>query len=276
MALRIDDNPGAPHSRRNLGANAMPTGTPTSRPSSGLRVHGAGDDAPGLAVSEATRTRIRGLDLAARNALDGLSLVQMADASMDEVDALLQHIRALALQAADGALTEPYRAYLDNEVQSMLAEINRVGTDTEFNGRKILAGAGAVAACAVNPRPGLRDDPPITFSIPTVSTTHLTINGLGVASADSAADAIASIDAAIRSVRSTRADLGDVQDRLGQTITRLTPAAEDAPAGTPVIRDAGTAAEMVQIARRRLLDQPGSAMLAQANQAHGGVLMLLS
>lgn len=275
MGLRIYNNVEAQNAHRQLQATNTALSRTMERLSSGLRINRAADDAAGLAVSEEMRTQIRGMRVAARNALDGVSLVQVADGALGGVNDMLQRVRDLAVQAANGTLTDPQRNNLDREVQSILAEIARVAADTEFNGIRILSGSVATAASAVTLQVGANSSQVIAFTIGTMSAENLGVSGLAVSTAASATAAIASIDAAIRTVNSQRAQMGAIQNRLEQTISRLDLTSENLQAAESRIRDADMAAEMIQFTRNQIIQQSGTAMLAQANQAPQSVLQLL-
>ena len=275
MGLRIYNNVEAQNAHRQLQATNTAISRTMERLSSGLRINRAADDAAGLAVSEEMRTQIRGMRVAARNALDGVSMVQVADGALGGVNDMLQRVRDLAVQAANGTLTDLQRNNLDREVQSILSEVARVAADTEFNGIKILSGSVATAASAVTLQVGANGSQVIAFTIGTMSAENLGVSGLAVSTAASATAAIASIDAAIRTVNSQRAQMGAIQNRLEQTISRLDLTSENLQAAESRIRDADMAAEMIQFTRNQILQQSGTAMLAQANQAPQSVLQLL-
>jgi flagellin len=275
MGLRIYNNVEAANAHRNLTQTNNAVGKAMERLSSGLRINRAADDAAGLAVSEIMRSQIRGNNVASRNAEDGISLVQVADATMGTATDMLQRMRDLAVQASNGTLTDAQRLNLDKEVQQVLTEINKVGTDTEFNGIKILAGSVATAASAVTLQIGAKGSQTIAFTIGTVSTSDLGISGLAVSSQASASAAIASIDAAISTLSTARANMGAIQNRLEQTITRLGVTAENLQAAESRIRDADMAQEMIAFTKHQILQQSGTAMLSQANSAPQNVLQLL-
>jgi flagellin len=275
MGLRIYNNVEAANAHRNLTQTNNAVGKAMERLSSGLRINRAADDAAGLAVSEIMRSQIRGNNVASRNAEDGISLVQVADATMGTATDMLQRMRDLAVQASNGTLTDAQRLNLDKEVQQVLTEINKVGTDTEFNGIKILAGSVATAASAVTLQIGASGSQTIAFTIGTVSTSDLGISGLAVSSQASASAAIASIDAAISTLSTARANMGAIQNRLEQTITRLGVTAENLQAAESRIRDADMAEEMIAFTKHQILQQSGTAMLSQANSAPQNVLQLL-
>jgi flagellin len=275
MGLRIYNNVEAQNAHRQLSTTNNNLSRTMERLSSGLRINRAADDAAGLAVSEEMRTQIRGMQVASRNALDGVSLVQVADGALGGVSDMLQRVRDLAVQAANGTLTDLQRNNLDREVQSVISEIARVAADTEFNGIKILSGSVATAASAVTLQVGANGSQVIAFTIATMSASDLGVSGLAVSTAASATAAIASLDAAIRAVNSQRAQMGAIQNRLEQTISRLELTSENLQAAESRIRDADMASEMIEFTRNQILQQSGTAMLAQANQAPQSILQLL-
>lgn len=275
MGLRIYNNVEAANAHRVLSNTNNALSKSMERLSSGLRINRAADDAAGLAVSEVMRSQIRGMNVASRNAQDGVSMVQVADGALGNVGDMLQRVRDLAVQASNGTLTDSQRSNLDAEVQQILTEINATGSNTEFNGIKILSGSVAAAASAVTLQVGANGGQAIAFTIGTVGTTALTLNGLSVSFATAASAAIASIDAAIGAVTTQRANLGAIQNRLEQTINRLGVTSENLQAAESRIRDADMAAEMISFTKNQILQQSGMAMLSQANSAPQSVLSLL-
>ncbi|HWH15726.1 MAG TPA: flagellin [Miltoncostaeaceae bacterium] len=275
MGLTIYNNVSAMNAHRVLSGTQGDMSKAMERLSSGLRINRAADDAAGLAVSETMRSQVRGQNVASRNALDGVSLVQVADGALGNVGDMLQRVRDLAVQASNGTLTDAQRANLDAEVQQVLTEINTVGTNTDFNGIKILSGSASTAASAVTLQVGSNAGQSIAFTIGTVSTQQLGVSGIAVSTAASASAAIASIDAAISTVTTNRANLGAIQNRLEQTINRLGLMAENLQAAESRIRDADMAKEMITFTKNQILQQSGMSMLSQANQAPQSVLSLL-
>ena len=275
MGLRIMNNVEALNAHRTLQQTNQQVSRSIERLSSGLRINRAADDAAGLAVSEIMRSQIRGMNVASRNAQDGVSLVQVADGALGNVTDMLQRMRDLAVQASNGTLTDSQRSNLDAEVQQVVAELNRVGTDTEFNGIKVLAGSVATAASAVTLQVGANSGQSIAFTVATVSASDLGMSGIAVSSAASASAAIASLDAAITSVTTDRATLGAIQNRLEQTINRLGLTSENLQAAESRIRDADLALETIDFTKNQILQQSGTAMLSQANLAPQSVLSLL-
>lgn len=275
MGLRIYNNVEAANAHRVLSNTNNALSKSMERLSSGLRINRAADDAAGLAVSEVMRSQIRGMNVASRNAQDGVSMVQVADGALGNVGDMLQRVRDLAVQASNGTLTDSQRSNLDAEVQQILTEINATGSNTEFNGIKILSGSVAAAASAVTLQVGANGGQAIAFTIGTVDTTALTIQGLSVSFATAASAAIASLDVAIGAITTQRANLGAIQNRLEQTINRLGVTSENLQAAESRIRDADMAAEMISFTKNQILQQSGMAMLSQANSAPQSVLSLL-
>ena len=275
MGLSVYNNVEASNAHRQLVNTGNALNKSMERLSSGLRINRAADDAAGLAVSEGMRSQIRGMNVASRNAQDGVSMVQVADGALGNVGDMLQRVRDLAVQASNGTLTDAQRSNLDTEVQQVLTEIGKTGTDTEFNGLKILAGSVATAASAVTLQVGANASQNIAFTIGTVSTSDLGISGIAVSTAASATAAIASLDAAISTVTTSRANLGAIQNRLEHTINRLGMTSENLQAAESRIRDADMASEMIDFTKNQILQQSGMAMLAQANQSPQSVLSLL-
>jgi flagellin len=275
MGLSVYNNVDAMNAHRLLSNTNAQLSKSMERLSSGLRINRAADDAAGLAVSEGMRSQIRGMNVASRNAQDGVSMVQVADGALSNVGDMLQRVRDLAVQASNGTLTDQQRGNLDTEVQQVLTEIGKTGTDTEFNGLKILAGSVATAASAVTLQVGANANQNIAFVIATVSASDLGISGIAVSTAASASAAIASLDAAINTVTTNRANLGAIQNRLESTISRLGMTSENVQAAESRIRDADMASEMIDFTKNQILQQSGTAMLAQANQAPSSILSLL-
>ena len=257
MALSIFNNVQAMNAHRVLSGTQNEMGRSMERLSSGLRINRAADDAAGLAVSETMRSNIRGQQVASRNAQDGVSLVQVADGALGNVGDMLQRVRDLAVQASNGTLTDAQRSNLDAEVQQVLTEINAVGSNTDFNGIKILAGSVSTAASAVTLQVGAAAGQTIAFTIGTVSTSDLGVSGIAVSSAASASAAIASIDAAISTITTNRANLGATQNRLEQTISRLGLMAENLQGAESRVRDADMAQEMTLRKAKLLIDERG-------------------
>lgn len=239
--------------------------------SSGLRINRAGDDAAGLAISEKMRAQIRGLDMATKNAQDGISLIQTAEGALNETHAILQRMRELAVQAANDTNTDDDRAALQNEVEELIAEIDRISSDTEFNTQKLLDGSFSDKIFHI----GANASQSISLSIGDMSASGLTIDGVDISDQTGADSAIATLDAAIKKVSDERAKLGANQNRLEHTINNLSTSAENLTAAESRIRDVDMARELMEQTKNAILAQASQAMLAQANQVPQGVLQLL-
>lgn len=240
--------------------------------SSGLRINRAGDDAAGLAISEKMRAQIRGLDQAARNSQDGISLIQTAEGALNETHSILQRMRELAVQASNGTYTTSDRQKLGAEVSQLQKEINRIASQTEFNTKKLLNSGISVIKFQV----GANEKQTIALSINKAVVTALI--GALVGSTFSTANfstVIANINSGINKVSKDRANLGAYQNRLEHTINNLNTSSENLSAAESRIRDVDMAKEMMNYTKNNILAQAAQAMLAQANQQPQGVLQLL-
>ncbi len=277
MGLSIYNNVDAMSAHRQVNNTNNAISRSIEKLSSGLRINRAADDAAGLAVSEEMRSNIRGMGIAARNALDGVSVAQIADAAMSSTGDLLGRARDLAVQATNTTLSTSQRSNLDVEYQQVMKELDSVGTTVDFNGVKLFNGSLSQAASALTLQVGYKGDTAgqIAFTLMTVSTTGLSLNGTAISSAVSAASAIASLDAAIQKNTTERAKVGALQNRLEKVIDRLNIMQENTQAAESRVRDADMAKEMISFSKFQILQQSGMAMLSQANQAPQSVLSLL-
>ena len=278
MPQTINTNMFSLNAQRNLDRSQGAMGKAIQRLSSGLRINSAKDDAAGLAVAEGMTSKIRGLDVAARNANDGISLAQTAEAALSEITNNLQRIRELAVQSANGTLGDTERSYLQTEVDELTSEIKRIVDDTEFNGSKLFA-----ASSTVDIQVGANSGEKITLT-----TTDLTnLNAYGGAgkvdiSTQTAAEAVldtsttgSGMDADIGKVINTRSEMGAVQNRFESVISNINSYKEGLQAARSRIMDTDYAATTAELARTQVLQQAGVAMVAQANQLPQGVLRLL-
>jgi flagellin len=263
MSLRINNNIEAFNAHRQLTATSNNVQKSMERLSSGSRINRAADDAAGLAISEKLRGQIRGLSQAQRNAQDAVSLVQTAEGSLSEVHSMLQRVRELAVQYKAGTLSASDKAAITAEANQLMSEINRIGSGAEFNGIKLL-NSGSTITFQV----GANDtDSSITVTTATLASM---VSGISVDSST-----ISAIDKAIDDVSTLRGTFGAVQNRLEHTLGNLATYQENLMASESRIRDVDMAAEMVQFSKNQILQQAGTSMLAQANQAPQGVLSLL-
>ncbi len=270
MSLRIQNNVNAFQAHRRLVDSSAKMAKSMERLSSGYRINRGGDDAAGLGISERMRSQTRGLGQAQRNIQDGISLVQTAEGNLNEVHAMLQRVRELAVQFKSGTLSETDRAAITAEVAELASEIERIGVQSQFNGIKLLS-----ATTLVTFQVGANDTDKIDVTM--ISLGNAT-TGVGTAyavlSTASTTD-ISEIDAAINNVSKFRGTLGAVQNRLEHSLQAAGAYQENLVAAESRIRDVDMAQEMVNYTKFSILAQAGQSMLAQANQAPQQVLSLL-
>jgi flagellin len=264
MSLRINSNVEALNAHRQLSMTNDKVSKSMERLSSGYRINRAADDAAGLAISEKLRGQIRGLSQAQRNAQDGVSLVQTAEGSLNEVHSMLQRVRELAVQYQNGTLSTSDKAAITAEATQLASEIERIGNSADFNGIKLLDGTGGTISFQV----GANDGDIIAVDTATLSDK---VSSIDVAQTD----AISAIDSAINNISSLRSTFGAVQNRLEHTLNNLATYQENLTASESRIRDVDMASEMVEFSKNQILQQAGTSMLAQANQAPQAVLSLL-
>jgi flagellin len=267
MSLRINTNVEAFNAHRQLTGTSEKLAKAMERLSSGYRINRAADDAAGLAITEKLRGQIGGLEQAQRNAQDAISLVQTAEGNLQEVHSMLQRVRELAVQYKNGALSTSDRAAIQSEVNMLASEVERIGQSAQFNGILLLS-----ATANITFQVGAQDGEVIT-----VATISL---GAGVPPSVFALTAtgtmdITQVDTAIDLVSAQRAQFGAVQNRLEHTLSNLAVYNENLMASESRIRDVDMAAEMVNFTKLQILQQSGTAMLAQANQTPQSVLQLL-
>lgn len=273
MGFTINTNIEAMNANRNMGITSMSMARVMERLSSGLRINRAADDAAGLSISEKLRGQVRGIQRASANAQDAISLIQVAEGSLNETHSILQRIRELAVQAANDTLGTDERSSIQQEIDSLLAETDRIATTTTYSDKKLLDGSQATTA--LNFQIGANSGQSIAVTIATATTAALTISGITVGSHTLASQAIVSIDSAITEISKQRSKLGAVQNRLEHTIANLGVNAENVASAESRIRDADVASEMVNFTRAQILSQSGMAALAQANASRQMVLQLL-
>lgn len=269
--MRINHNISALNAYRQLTVNNNSLQKSLEKLSSGFRINRAGDDAAGLAISEKMRGQIRGLDMAIKNAQDGISLIQTAEGALNETHAILQRMRELAVQSANDTNTDDDRAALQAEVTELISELDRIASDTEFNTQALLDGTFTSKVFHI----GANADQKITLSIDDMSSTGLSVSTIDISSQSGADSAITTIDAAIKKVSDERAKLGAYQNRLEHTINNLGTAVENLTAAESRIRDVDMAKEMMEFTKMNILNQAATAMLAQANMLPQSVLKLL-
>ena len=275
MPQTINTNIMSLNAQRHLDASQASLATSIERLSSGLRINSAKDDAAGMAVAEGMTSKIRGLNVARRNANDGISLAQTAEAALGQITNNMQRIRELAVQSANGTLGDTERGYLQKEVDELTSEIQRIVDNTEFNGTKLFAG-GATVDIQIGANKGEK----ITLTTADL-TTLKSYGGAGTIKIDKQADAEAVIDPAagidqdIQTVISARSEMGAKQNRFESVIANISAYAENLSAARSRITDTDFAVETANMSRAQILQQAGVAMVAQANSSKQSVLSLL-
>ncbi len=247
--------------------------------SSGLRINSAADDAAGLAISERMRAQIRGLNQASRNAQDGISLIQTAEGATNEVHSILNRIRELAVQSANGTYTDEERNNMQFEVDELLKEIGNISKNTEFNKMSLLDGTtnnnGTDNNSRITLQVGANKGQIMELEIGSMTTNALGINGLSIATAGDAQNAIDVIDEAVNRTSKTRSKLGAYQNRLEHTINNLENQAENLTAAESRIRDVDMAKAMMEYARLEILSQANTFIQMQSIKQGERVLALL-
>jgi flagellin len=283
MGLRIQNNIDAFNTHRQLQISSSAASSSMEKLSSGYRINRAADDAAGLAISEKMRGQIGGLGQAQRNAQDGVSLVQTAEGSLDEVHSMLQRLRDLKVQFNNGTLDSDDQDAIAAEVSQIGQELGNIASDTEFNGNKLLQGA------TYKFQVGANDNETITTTAVTLSgaigaagtgglseITALSTTALAKTALSSGSlSTIDVIDNAIKNISTARANYGAVQNRLDHRLNNLATYQENLTASESRIRDVDMAAEMTNYTKENILQQAGTSMLAQANQSPQLVLSLL-
>lgn len=276
MGLRIATNPASLNAQRNLTNTIRYQNTAMARLSSGFRINQAADDAAGLAISENLKAQIRGMRQAARNTQDGISLVQVAEGSLNEVSSILTRLRELAIQAASDTVGDTERKFVDVEYQQLKSEIQRITESTQFNGYDLLNGTGGVIDVQV----GVHNDnfkDRISFN---AAAANATLESLGltaetVGNKASAQMSIDVVDNALVSVNAIRANFGALQNRLQSTFTNLQIVDENYSAANSRIRDTDVAAETAELTRNNIMLQAGISILGQSNSMQQMALKLL-
>ena len=301
MSLVINTNVASLNAQRSLASSGTELKTAMERLSSGKQINSAADDAAGFAIAERMTAQIRGLNMATKNANDGLSMIATVENATNDVTDMLHRIRELAVQAANDTNSSTDRGYLQKEVDSLLNEINRVAAQTVYNGAEVLDGSRSGSGNKQQIQVGTDSGQAISFEIDAVDTdTLLLTSGLftasnatgntsgaamaqdvsgksgtiSIASASDAAATLTTVTAAIESVAGSRAELGAVSNRLEYTVSNLMNVAEYTTAARSRIEDADFAAESARLAKAQVLQQTGTAMLAQANASQQLALSL--
>lgn len=272
----VQHNLTAANTNRQLGITTSGLQKSTEKLSSGYKINRAADDAAGLSISEKMRNQIRGLNKASDNAQDGISLVQTAEGALNEVHSMLQRMSELSVQAANGTNDTTDRSSINDEIQQLKTEIQRVGNTTQFNKMNILDGtfsnrANKLLQVGANANQTIQID---IDALQSVVGSSLKAN-LKTETATNAQSAIGVVQNSIEKLSKLRSKLGAVQNRLEHTVANLDNISENTQSAESRIRDTDMAEEMVQYSKNNILQQAGQSMLAQANQANQGVLSLL-
>jgi len=286
MSIVVNTNIGSLNAQRSLAESSRELSTAMERLSSGKKINSAADDAAGFAIAERMTAQVRGLNMATKNANDGLAMLATIENATNDVTDMLQRVRELAVQAANDTNSGTDRSYLQLEVDSLMAEINRVSSQTVYNNQKVLDGnqSGTLQV-------GTEDGQTISFNIASIDTSTLGLTdfatggtnaegdpitaNISVMIASDAAQALAKISTAIEQVAGDRAGYGALSNRLEYTVSNLMNVAEFTTAARSRIEDADFAAESARLAKAQVLQQTGTAMLAQANASSQLAIQLI-
>ena len=277
----INHNISSINANRLAGIQSTSLSKTMSKLSSGMRINQAGDDASGLAVSEKMRAQISGLNMAAKNATDGISFIQTTEGYLDETQSVIRRIRELAVQSANGVYTDEDRMQIQVEVSQLVAEVDRIASHAQFNGLNMLTGRFSRANAEAAPTAsmwfqiGANSGQRIQAHIGTMTLAGLGIADVSISTINKSDQAIAQLDEALQKVGSQRADLGAYQNRMELIIDGVNIASQNMQAAESQIRDANMAEEMVNFAKEQILSQASVSMLAHANAKNQAVLRLL-
>lgn len=275
MALYLQTNPASLEAQRNLANTQRALGQNFQRLSSGYRINSAADDAAGLGVSEQLRAAVRSYAVAERNTNGGLSMVQTADSALGQIGSMLQRMRELAVEGANGDLQSTDRGYLDTELASLKLEITRIVDSSSFNGQVLLGGAASTITFQVGAYNVVEDTISVAFNgvdLTTLGLSPVTLSGVTAANAQSA---ITAVDGAISAISSERSKFGAAMNRFSTTVSNIQSMRTNLAAAESRIRDVDVAEETASLARNRVLAEAGAAVLAQANQAPQLAMTLL-
>ena len=283
----INHNMSAIYANRQLGVNGLSLSKDMEKLSSGERINRAGDDASGLAVSEKMRAQIRGLNQASQNASNGISFIQTTEGYLQETTDIMQRIRELAVQSSNGIYSEEDRMQIQVEISALVSEVDRIASAAQFNGMNMLTGRFArptgenVVTGSMWFHIGANMDQRMQIYIGTMSSTALGMREIGsetkisLATPEEANRAIGVIDEGLKKINKQRADLGAYQNRMEMAVKGLDVSAENLQASESRIRDTDMASQMVEFTKNSVLQQAGTAMLAQANSQSQNILSLL-
>jgi flagellin len=268
----INTNLSSLNAQRNMTKSAGELSTSMQRLSSGLRVNSAKDDAAGMSIATKMDAQVRGMSQASRNANDGISMIQTADGALSNISDALQRMRELAVQGANATNGTEEWSNIDTEIKALNTEIGRIASDTKFNGTALLTGSAVTKDIQVGADSGQK----ITVSFgANTAYAGLAATDVDVTDVASASDAISKIDGALKALNTERSSLGTAQNRMGYAISNLATSIENQSAAKSRITDTDYASETSKLSRAQILQQAGTAMLAQANSAPNSVMSLL-
>jgi flagellin len=276
MGLSILSNIASLDAQRHLSRTQRMLQTNMAHLASGMRINNAADDSAGLAVSDKLRAQIRSLAMAERNANDGISVTQVADGALNEVNGLITRMRELAVEAGNGTLDTTQRSFINTEFDQLRNEIDRIANVTNFNGKNLLDGT---VSNGVSLQVGINSSSNDTISLSVQATNangiDVSSTSVSVGTAAAALSALAVLDSAITTIATRRSTIGAIQNRLNVTINNLASARQQLSSADSRIRDVDVASETAELTRNQILSQAGVAVLAQANQLPSAALSLL-
>lgn len=273
MSFSMISNSTSLGAQRNLMSTQSSLGKSITRLSSGMRINSAADDAAGLAISSRMTADIRSIGQAERNANDGVSMIQIAEGAMNEQQNVMGRLRELAVQSANGAISDNERAFIDTEHDQLIEEVQRISQASEFNGFNMLGGDAGSFAMQVGKDATANDVIDVAFVA--TDTTTLGVNAMDLSTSAGASAALGTIDSAIDALSTNRASLGASQNRLDIAVQNLRTEEENLTAANSRIRDVDVARETAALTKNQIMSQAGTAMLAQANQLPSMALSLL-
>jgi flagellin len=281
MTISVLTNVASLNAQRNLNSTQAALAASVGRLSSGMRINSAADDAAGLGISENLKANIRSMAQAQRNANDGISMSQVAEGSMSDMQGIVSRMRELSVQSANATLGDTERGYIQTEFKQLSSEINRISAVTDFNGQKLLDGS---ASTGLTFQIGINDNADnrlsmsitkLTNSTLGVSSTTVAIASASLSTAAKAQTAIGTFDKAVQQLSQARAKVGATQNRMTVTVSNLAVTQENLTAANSRIRDVDVASESASLTKAQILSQAGLAVLAQANQLPQAALSLL-
>ncbi|WP_434928727.1 flagellin [Shewanella sp. HL-SH8] len=273
MAITVNTNVTSLKAQKNLNSSSSGLATSMERLSSGMRINSAKDDAAGLAISNRLNSQVRGLDVGMRNANDAISIAQIAEGAMQEQTNMLQRMRDLAIQSENGANSSADLTALDAEMDQLALEITAIGNTTAFGNTKLMT--GTFSAGGKTFQVGHQEGEDVKIQVKTTNAGSLSVNSINVTTSAGRASALGKIDAAIKSIDTQRADLGAIQNRLSHNISNSANTQANVADAKSRIVDVDFAKETSTMTKNQVLQQTGSAMLAQANQLPQIALSLL-